>query len=40
MIWIGSDAIPTIINGLPDLGGFGRLTAIEAFEEVGDPRRG
>ncbi|MFJ9819558.1 hypothetical protein ACIRU3_30700 [Streptomyces sp. NPDC101151] len=32
LIWIGSDAIPAVIGGLPSLGGFGRLTAIEVFE--------
>ncbi|OEJ22828.1 hypothetical protein AR457_36875 [Streptomyces agglomeratus] len=40
LIDIGSDAIPAIINGLPSLGGFGQLTAIEVFEEVGDPHCG
>ena len=40
LIWIGADAIPAVINGLSSLGGFGRLTAIEVFEEVGDPRCG
>ncbi|MFD4970263.1 hypothetical protein [Streptomyces sp. NPDC058424] len=40
LIWIGPDAIPAIIDGLPTLGGFGQLTAIEVFEEVGDPRCG
>ncbi|RVU15577.1 HEAT repeat domain-containing protein [Streptomyces antnestii] len=40
LIWIGTDAIPAIIDGLPSLGGFGQLTAIEVFEEVGDPRCG
>ncbi|MFJ2651062.1 HEAT repeat domain-containing protein [Streptomyces sp. NPDC087420] len=40
LIGIGSDAIPAIIDGLPSLGGFGQLTAIEVFEEVGDPRCG
>ncbi|MDX3054228.1 HEAT repeat domain-containing protein [Streptomyces sp. NE06-03E] len=40
LIWIGSDAIPAVINGLPSLGGFGQLTAIEVFEEVADPRCG
>ncbi|MGC4916757.1 hypothetical protein [Streptomyces albogriseolus] len=39
-IYIGSDAIPSIIDGLPSLDRFGRLTAIEVFEEVGDPRCG
>ncbi|MET9571821.1 HEAT repeat domain-containing protein [Streptomyces virginiae] len=40
LIWIGSDAIPAIIDGLPSLGGFGQLTAIEVFEKVADPRCG
>ncbi|MFJ9852648.1 HEAT repeat domain-containing protein [Streptomyces sp. NPDC101150] len=40
LIWIGPEAIPAIIDGLPFLGGFGRLTAIEVFEEVADPRCG
>ncbi|MEU9773819.1 HEAT repeat domain-containing protein [Streptomyces sp. NPDC047968] len=40
LIWIGADAIPAVIGGLPSLGGFGQLTAIEVFEEVGDPRCG
>ncbi|WP_166027778.1 HEAT repeat domain-containing protein [Streptomyces chilikensis] len=40
LIWIGAEAIPTIVDGLPSLGGFGQLTAIEVFEEVGDPRCG
>ncbi|GGS26116.1 CPCC family cysteine-rich protein [Streptomyces griseoviridis] len=40
LIGIGSDAIPTIVDGLPYLSGFGQLTAIEVFEEVGDPRCG
>ncbi|WP_370409287.1 HEAT repeat domain-containing protein [Streptomyces fradiae] len=40
LIWIGVDATPAIIDGLPALGGFGQLTAIEVFEEVGDPRCG
>ncbi|MFF8266321.1 HEAT repeat domain-containing protein [Streptomyces sp. NPDC016562] len=40
LIWIGADAIPAIIDGLPSLGGFGQLTAIEVFEEVRDPRCG
>jgi HEAT repeat protein len=40
LIWIGSKAIPAIIDGLPSLGGFGQLTAIEVFEDVGDPRCG
>ncbi|MFD5637561.1 HEAT repeat domain-containing protein [Streptomyces sp. NPDC127077] len=37
LIGIGSDAIPAIIEGFPSLDGFGQLTAIEVFEEVGDP---
>ncbi|MET8111921.1 HEAT repeat domain-containing protein [Streptomyces prasinus] len=40
LIWIGSDAIPVIVDGLPSLGGFGQLTAIEVFEEVGAPHCG
>ncbi|OKK11524.1 HEAT repeat domain-containing protein [Streptomyces sp. CB02400] len=40
LIDIGSEAIPAIIDGLPSLGGFGQLTAIEIFEEVADPRCG
>ena len=40
LIWIRADAIPAVINGLPSLGGFGQLTAIEVSEEVGDPRCG
>ena len=40
LIWIGPEAIPAVIDGLPSLGGFGQLTAIEVFEEVGDPRCG
>ncbi|MFJ3169427.1 hypothetical protein ACIPJK_01465 [Streptomyces roseus] len=40
LIRIGSAAIRPLINGLPSLGGFGQLTAIEVFEEVGDPRGG
>ncbi|MEU0622906.1 HEAT repeat domain-containing protein [Streptomyces rubiginosohelvolus] len=40
LIWIGADAIPAVINGLPSLGDFGQLTAIEVFEEVADPRCG
>jgi hypothetical protein len=31
LIWIGADAIPAVINGLPSLGSFGQLTAIEVF---------
>ncbi|WP_240496204.1 HEAT repeat domain-containing protein [Streptomyces torulosus] len=37
---MGADALPALIDGLPSLGGFGQLTAIEVFEEVGDPRCG
>ncbi|MEU1691752.1 HEAT repeat domain-containing protein [Streptomyces hirsutus] len=40
LIRIGSDAIPAIVDGLPFLGSFGQLTAIEVFEEMGDPRCG
>ncbi|WP_418958895.1 HEAT repeat domain-containing protein [Streptomyces tritici] len=40
LIGIGADAIPALIDGLPSLGGFGQLTAIEVFEEVADPRCG
>ncbi|MGW1501685.1 HEAT repeat domain-containing protein [Streptomyces mirabilis] len=40
LIWIGSEAIPAVIDGLPALSGFGQLTAIEVFEDVGDPRCG
>ncbi|MEU2127253.1 HEAT repeat domain-containing protein [Streptomyces sp. NPDC018352] len=40
LIYIGSDAIPAIIVGLPTLDRFGQLTAIEVFEEVADPRCG
>ncbi|MFI5632163.1 HEAT repeat domain-containing protein [Streptomyces sp. NPDC051664] len=40
LIHIGSPAIPAIVDGLPSLGSFGRLTAVEVFEEVGDPRCG
>ncbi|MFF3394133.1 HEAT repeat domain-containing protein [Streptomyces sp. NPDC002669] len=40
LIGIGSDATPALIDGLPSLGGFGQLTAIEVFEEVADPRCG
>ncbi|PZG88652.1 hypothetical protein C1I97_31750 [Streptomyces sp. NTH33] len=40
LIRLGSVAIPAMIDGLTSLGGFGRLTAIEVFEEVGDPRCG
>ncbi|MFF5650841.1 hypothetical protein ACFY8N_20795 [Streptomyces collinus] len=37
---MSADALPTLIGGLPSLGGFGQLTAIEVFEEMGDPRCG
>lgn len=40
LIHIGSPAIPVIIDGLPSLGSFGQLTAIEVLEEVADPRCG
>ncbi|MFE4053880.1 HEAT repeat domain-containing protein [Streptomyces sp. YIM B13518] len=40
LIWIGAEALPAVIDGLLSLGGFGQLTAIEVFEEVGDPRCG
>ncbi|MEU2877474.1 HEAT repeat domain-containing protein [Streptomyces sp. NPDC007070] len=40
LIGIGSEAVPALVDGLPSLGGFGQLTAIEVFEEVGDPRCG
>lgn len=40
LMWIGSDAIPAVVDGLPSLGVFGQLTAIEVFEGVGDPRCG
>ncbi|WP_199549997.1 HEAT repeat domain-containing protein [Streptomyces sp. N35] len=40
LIHIGSSAIPVIIDGLPSLGSFGQLTAIEVFEEVRDVRCG
>ncbi|WP_234439908.1 hypothetical protein [Streptomyces bicolor] len=40
LIDMGADALPALIDGLPSLGGFGQLTAIEVFEEVGDPRCG
>jgi hypothetical protein len=40
LISLGSHAIPAIIEGLPTLGGFGQLTAIEVFEKVADPRCG
>ncbi|MDT6986718.1 HEAT repeat domain-containing protein [Streptomyces lusitanus] len=40
LIGIGSDAVPALIDGLPSLGPFGQLTAIEVFEEVADPRCG
>ncbi|MFB7867149.1 HEAT repeat domain-containing protein [Streptomyces sp. NPDC056069] len=40
LIRIGAEAIPAVVSGLPFLGGFGQLTAIEVFEESGDPRCG
>ncbi|MGW5235589.1 HEAT repeat domain-containing protein [Streptomyces nodosus] len=40
LIGMGSDAIPAIVDALPSLGDFGQLTAIEVFEDVGDPRCG
>ncbi|MFJ5077673.1 HEAT repeat domain-containing protein [Streptomyces sp. NPDC088553] len=40
LIYIGSDAIPALIDGLPSLDRFGQLTAIEVFEETADPRCG
>ncbi|NEC87441.1 HEAT repeat domain-containing protein [Streptomyces sp. SID12501] len=40
LIHIGHPAVPVIIDGLPFLGSFGQLTAIEVFEEVGDLRCG
>ncbi|MFJ6779694.1 HEAT repeat domain-containing protein [Streptomyces yangpuensis] len=40
LICLGPAALPAVIDGLPSLGGFGRLTVIEVFQEVGDPRCG
>ncbi|MET9518713.1 HEAT repeat domain-containing protein [Streptomyces sp. NPDC002994] len=40
LIGIGRDATLTIADGLPTLGSFGQLTAIEVFEAVADPRCG
>lgn len=40
LVGIGRDATLTITDGLPTLGSFGQLTAIEVFEEVADPRCG
>ncbi|MFE0172463.1 hypothetical protein ACFWZ2_09115 [Streptomyces sp. NPDC059002] len=43
LIHIGTPAIPAIpaiADGLPSLDSFGRLTAIEVFEELRDPRCG
>ncbi|MCX4764726.1 HEAT repeat domain-containing protein [Streptomyces sp. NBC_01275] len=40
LVDIGRDATLTITDGLPALGSFGQLTAIEVFEEVADPRCG
>ncbi|MDX2389795.1 hypothetical protein NJL88_06905 [Streptomyces sp. DK15] len=37
LIWLGSAAIPAIIDGLPSLGGFGQLTAIEVFQLMSMP---
>ncbi|WP_239516183.1 MULTISPECIES: HEAT repeat domain-containing protein [unclassified Streptomyces] len=37
---IGGGATLAIADGPPALGRFGRLTAIEVFEEVADPRYG
>lgn len=38
LIHMGIPAIPVIIDGLPSLGTFGQLTAIEVFQEVRDMR--
>ncbi|MFJ3928001.1 HEAT repeat domain-containing protein [Streptomyces sp. NPDC090022] len=40
LIAIGPEAVPAIADALPGLGSYGRLTAIEVFEEVADPRCG
>ncbi|WP_235455133.1 HEAT repeat domain-containing protein [Streptomyces olivochromogenes] len=40
LIGIGPEVIPAVVEGLPTLGGFGLLTAIEVFEGVGDARCG
>ncbi|MGW7385675.1 HEAT repeat domain-containing protein [Streptomyces sp. NPDC054794] len=40
LIGIGPEVIPAVVEGLPSLGGFGQLTAIEVFEGVGDARCG
>lgn len=40
LIHIGRPAVPVIVDGLMSLGRFGRLTAIEVFEAVGDVRCG
>ncbi|MGA5191995.1 HEAT repeat domain-containing protein [Streptomyces exfoliatus] len=40
LVGIGGDATLAIADGLPTLRRFGRLTAIEVFEEVADPRCG
>lgn len=40
LVAIGRDATLTIADGLPTIGSFGQLTAIEVFEEVADPRCG
>ncbi|MFI5987435.1 HEAT repeat domain-containing protein [Streptomyces sp. NPDC051555] len=38
LIFMGRDVVPEIVRGLPGLGGFGQLTAIEVFEELKDRR--
>ncbi|MGW6983613.1 HEAT repeat domain-containing protein [Streptomyces sp. NPDC054932] len=40
LVGIGREATLAIADGLPTLGTFGRLTAIEVFEQVADPRCG
>ncbi|MEV8211514.1 HEAT repeat domain-containing protein [Streptomyces sp. NPDC079189] len=40
LVTLGGDATLAISDGLPALGRFGRLTAIEVFEEGADPRCG
>uniref|UniRef100_A0AAU2VPX6 Uncharacterized protein n=1 Tax=Streptomyces sp. NBC_00008 TaxID=2903610 RepID=A0AAU2VPX6_9ACTN len=40
LIHIGRSAVPAIIEGLPSLGSFGRMTAIEVFEALRDVRCG
>ncbi|MGW3644515.1 hypothetical protein ACWD7V_44555, partial [Streptomyces sp. NPDC005143] len=37
LVTLGGDATLAISDGLPALGRFGRLTAIEVFEEGADP---